>query len=205
MFRSSLFLAGTVLFAAGCVPVTEPVGPIDKAEPDKNLAGTWTVVDASGSAKSADPQEVVVDVPEVKGNPKGLMRALTKRGGDEVWFFVTTAGKHTYASLILAPNDVGGPLKFSKEGAFEEWQKAENKWYFVFRYARNGDKLTVDCGNHSAFTDLMKDEKIEANRGDKPLEFYKTPAGWLAKYLDKTGPAKLFDKTNYLDLKREKK
>jgi hypothetical protein len=205
MIRNSLFpVIGAALFAAGCVPVTEPVGDISKAEPDKALVGTWTVTDGADTAKALDVKAITVDVPEVKGNPKGFMRAVLKSNDTEMWFFTTTVGKHTYVSLILATNDPGDPPKFSKQGMFEEWKKLEHKRFFIFRYARDGDKLTIDCGNNGVFTALMKDANIKAGTGG-PVEIYKTPVGWLANYLDKTGPAKLFDKTNYLELKREKK
>jgi hypothetical protein len=205
MFRSSLVLAlGAALLSAGCVPVTEPVGAVDRAEPDKNLVGTWTVTDSGETAKSLDVKEITVDVPEVKGNPKGLLRAVLKPNDSETWFFITTVDKRAYVSLILAPNETAGPPKFGKEGAFEEWTKAQARRFYVLRYTRDGDNLTLDCGNNAAFTALMKDEKIKKN-DDTPIGFYETPTGWLAKYLDKTGPAKLFDKTNYLELKRKKK
>jgi hypothetical protein len=209
MSRRLLVLFAFAILSPGCVPVTEPVGDIAKAEPDKELVGTWSVTDAGETAKGFDVKAIIVDAPEVKGNPKGLMRAITKEKNfpdktSDTWFYTTTVGKHTYMSLVLGVKDQNAPPRFDEEGTFEKWQKAENKRYFVFRYARAGDQLTLDCGNFVTFIELVKDAKIKGD-GQQPLEFYNTPAGWLAKYLDKTGPDKLFDKTNYLALKREKK
>jgi hypothetical protein len=50
----------------------------------------------------------------------------------------------------------------------------------------------------------MKTEKFKSS-GDKYITFYSAPAGWLTKHLDKNGPEKIFDGTNRLVLKREKK
>ena len=99
----------------------------------------------------------------------------------------------------------GGDLPpFGKEDVYAKWKKEPNKRYFIFKYARDGDTLTLDCGDNDVFTKLMKNEKFKGD-GGKYVEFYDTPPGWLAKYLDKTRPEKLFDKSNFLELKRDKK
>jgi hypothetical protein len=54
------------------------------------------------------------------------------------------------------------------------------------------------------FQKLAQDADIKGD-GRMYMEYFFTPAGWLEKYLDKTGPDKLFDKTNYLELTRVKK
>ncbi len=95
------FLTAFVALSAGCVPVTEPVGDIDKAEPDKALVGEW-------NDNRTDQVFCVIDVPEVKGNPKGLMRM--KWVGHSTWFYPTTIAKHTYANVIQ-----GKELDFGKE------------------------------------------------------------------------------------------
>jgi hypothetical protein len=194
------------LFCVGCVPVTEPVGDIEKAEPDKNLVGKWDVTDSRGTAAALNIKSLTVEAPEVKGNPKGLLRvAMTQEGGENnLWFITHTVGKHTYVSLILAPSERDEIPNFSKEGEFEKWNKKETKRYFISHCLRDGDKLTLDCGNLDTFTTLMTDSKIPGD-GTKPLEYFRTPAGWLAKYLDKTGPKKIFDGTNELVLARKKK
>ena len=208
MFRRYLFpvLAASALVGVGCVPVTEPVGNIDKAEPDNALVGKWTVTRSRGLAEVFKVQSLTIDVPDVKGNPKGLMRAVMKANNDgEVWFHITTVGKHTYANTVLESKDSNADFQsFKDEGAFAKWKNEANKRYFVFRYVRDGDALTIDCGSTDAFGALMKDEKIDTG-GGKPIDFFATPAGWLAKYFEKNGPEKLFDGTNSLELKREKK
>ena len=205
MFRRYLFpvLAAVALVGVGCVPVTEPVGAVEKAEPDKELVGKWTVTKSVGLADAFRLKALTIDVPDVKGNPKGLMRAVMKSDDEKpIWFFITTVGKHTYASVIL--KDDPDRSDFTKEGGFADWKKATGKQYFIFRYARDGNELTIDCGNNDTFNALMSDSKIKG-LGAKPIEYYETPAGWLAKYLDKTGPEKIFDGSNALMLEREKK
>ena len=193
------------LCATGCVPVTEPVGDIDGAEPDKALVGKWTTTDSNGTAKVLDVTGFTVETPGVKGNPKGLMRANTTGNSSksELWFYTATVGKHTYAIVLLGAKD-GEGAKFSKEGEYAKWKKVPKQQYFVFRYARDGDKLTLDCGDYDKFKALMKDEKITGD-GGKYFEYFDTPAGWLDKYLAKTGPDKIYNGTNNLILKREKK
>ena len=193
------------LLSSGCVPVTEPVGDIEKAEPDKALVGQWSVTKGRGTADMLQIKSLTLSAPEVKGNPKGLMRGSMKTSGEEtpMWFFTSTVGKHTYVNVIIGATG-GNPPTFDKEGAFAKWEKDATKAYFVFRAARDGDKLTLDCGNYDTLTGLMKDANI-ADNGRNNLPFFKTPAGWLAKYLDKTGPDKIFDGTNVLELARDKK
>jgi hypothetical protein len=189
--RYMLFAAAAL--CGGCVPVTEPVGDIDKAEPDKALVGKWT----EGFGNQAT---VTIEVPDVKGNPKGLMW-VGETGGNEYWFFTTRVGKHTYANLILGEKfETPPPLR--TEGEFAKWKKDGKKRYFVVRYTLDGDRLTVDGGNHGAFQKLMAGEKVAPVKDE---DFYPTPAGWLAKYLDKNGPDALFDGSNKGEYRRAKK
>jgi hypothetical protein len=184
-----LALLAFAVLSPGCVPVTEPLSDISKAEPDKNLLGAW----------EGDTTTLMITVPETKGHPKGLMRAGTWKDGRETsseWFFTTTIGKHSYANTIV-PSDDGS---FDKDGAFAEWQKEPTKRYFIFRYTIKGDKLVVDGGSGTAVESLMKSEKFEQD--DK---FYKTPAGWLAKYLDKNNPDTIYDQSNAFKYARAKK
>ena len=207
MFRRSLVpIALAVLASVGCVPVTEPVGVIDKAEPDKGLVGTWTVTKAKGLVAMLGVETLTVDAPDVKGNPKGLMRATTAENinDGELAFFTATVGKHTYVTVLVGTGDNDRAPRLHKEGEYAKWQKTEKKRYFVFRYERTGDALTLDCGNHDAFRKLMDDAKIDSS-GPKYVPHFETPAGWLDKYLAKTGPDKVFDGTNVIELKREKK
>jgi hypothetical protein len=206
MFRRLVPVGAVVaLCAVGCVPVTAPLGDVDTAEPDTKLVGAWTLTDSDGVAKLLEVKTIVVDVPEVKGNAKGLMRGIKNDDkGLDLWFYPTKVGKDTYATLILGTKGGDDGLKFLKEGEFEAWKKDEVKRFFVCKYTRDGDKLTLDWGSDK-FGEVMKDAKIDGTGGGQGVEFFRTPAGWLAKYLDKTGPAKIFDGTNYLKLKREKK
>src|SRR5438105_1114186 len=88
------------LFCVGCVPVTEPVGDVTTAEADNGLVGTWA------NKNQKDKGVLRIDAPEVKGNPKGLMRMafLEDKKGEALWFFVATVGKEKYGN-ILADTD----------------------------------------------------------------------------------------------------
>lgn len=194
MSRRTLLFA-VVPILAGCVPVTEPVGDVSKAEPDKRILGIWQKDDGS---------TYEIDIPEVAGNPKGLMRTLGNGKPDDLsncfWFHLTTIGKHTYATIYLHPTEQAKFADFREAGAFEKWMKGDNHRYFIFKYTLDGDNLTVDGGNDTAFKKLMADEKI-AMTGD----YFKTPAGWLAKYLEKNGPETIFDGSNVEKRTRMKK
>jgi hypothetical protein len=192
MARRLFPLLAFAILSPGCVPVTEPLSDITKAEPDKNLLGTW----------EGDPT-VVIDAPQVKDNPKGLMRSSSrpKTGeGEPFWFFTTTIGKHSYASIIVEPTKDRAFPQFDKEGAFAEWQKDPNRRYFIFRYKIDGAKLLVDGGNEKAVRTLMEKEKIEAD-----ANFFATPSGWLAKYLEKNDPDTIYDESNSKKYTRAKK
>jgi hypothetical protein len=204
--RVFLAVLAFAVLSPGCVPVAEPVGDIDKAEPDKNLVGQWSVTKGRGTADKLQIKSLTASAPEVKGNPKGLMRGSMKTSGEEtpMWFFTSTVGKHTYVNVIIGATEGGQPPTFDEEGAFEKWKKEPTKAYFVIRATRDGDKLTLDCGNYDTFTGLMKEANI-ADNGRNSLPFFKTPAGWFTKSLDKTAPDKIFDGTNVLELTRDKK
>jgi hypothetical protein len=195
MSRRLLAVLALVAFAVlspGCVPVTEPVGDVTKAQPDKNLPGVWE-----------GDTTLTITLPEVKGNPKGLMRVVSRQGErgepSTLWFFTTTIGKHTYANIVLADGFEG--VLFEKEGAFADWQKRETKSYFIFRYKLDGDKLVVDGGNREVVEKLMKTEKFEQVNQN----FFKTPAGWLTGYLEKNDPCTIYDASNSKTYTRAKK
>lgn len=180
------------LFCVGCVPVTDPVGDIDKAEPDKELLGTW---DASGS------EQWVIDVPDVKGNPKGLMRIRVVDGDktkETMWFFTAVVGKRIYANLLIGGDGGKAFADLSAEGTYAKWAKGGGK-YFVGLLTFKGDELTLDSGDKKAVEKLMENEKIAK------AEFYKTGPGWLAKYLEKNGPAAIFDGSDTSKYTRAKK
>lgn len=202
MTRSLLVpLFALALLSPGCVPVTEPLCDIDKAEPDKSLVGKWTVTNGKGFAGEVRTKTLTVDAPAVKGNPKGLMRGVAVMENGETktwWFFLGAVGKHTYGTFIAEE------VALDKEDGFAAWQKKARREYFVFQYVRDGDKLTLNWGNYDAFEKVMEGAGIGHN-GGKHFRIYDTPAGWLAKYLDKSGPGKLFDGSNTISLTRDKK
>ncbi len=180
------------LFSVGCVEVTDPVGDIDKAEPNKELLGAW---DCSNGHRW------VIDRHDVKGNPKGLMRIrIFDQGGTiekpdhTMWFFSTVVGKRTYTNLLM--ND-GGFADLSTEGAYAKWTKLGGQYWVGFITIK-GDELTLDGGDTKAFNALMEKEKI-GTVGN----YYKTGPGWMAKYLEK--PDAIFDGTNKMEFSRVKK
>src|SRR5262249_41921000 len=116
------------------------------------------------------------------------------------WFFPTPIGKHTYVTIYLQESDGVKFADFRQEGAFEQWNKGNNRLYFIFRYALDGDTLTVDGGGTEAVKRLMKVEKIQKiERGPS-----RVPPGWLAKYLENNDPQGLYDLTNVQVYRRSK-
>ncbi len=194
MSQRSLLLFAFAVLAPGCVPVAEPVGDIGTAVPNKELLGTW---------QSTDTEQWVVDRPDVKGNPKGLMRVRVVTNGDTdkevMWCFTTTVGKRTYANLLVF-NGVSPFPDCSKEGAYEKWATSKSRGYWVGLLTFKGDELILEGGDKNAFAALMAKEKIGEAGG-----YSKTPAGWLAKYLEKNGPDAIFDGGNKTEFKRAKK
>jgi hypothetical protein len=181
------------ILSAGCVPVAEPVGDIDKAEPNQALIGSWR-------DQEQMPRLWVVDHPEVKGNPKGLMRVRVLEKGEKLedlkprealWFFTASAGKHTYANLLVLsnrPKKAEWEPDFAREGEYERWTRHPQHGYWVGHLSIKGPVVTMDYGNLEAFKALMKKENFM-----EIGEFYKTTPGWLTTYLEKNGPAQIFD------------
>lgn len=191
-----------VLVFTGCVPVTEPLTDLAKSEPDKALLGKWQ------PKRDKEMTTVVVDIPNVKGNPKGLMRATFSGGKEppeEQWFFVANVGKHDYIQLLVdRSRDMSVTPSFAKEGSLEAWLKSESRGFWIGKYTIDKDSITIDGGREGAFEELMKREKF-TQFGREYSKFYATPAGWLAKHLEKSGPGTIFvGKSHVLEYKRIK-
>ncbi len=187
----------TFLLLSGCVPVSEPVGDISKSTPDTDILGSWS---EAGDGKK--PVVKIEAAPEVRGNPKGLMRMYVPEAKNlfgtkndvPIWFFVATVGKTKYGNVCVEPGRSEEFAAFETEGAYEKWAKGANRAYLVFRYDVTRDGLVLNGGDERAFTDLMHNEKID-DEGEPRGAFgrrFKTPAGWLAKYLEKNGSGQLF-------------
>jgi hypothetical protein len=186
----------TLLLASGCVPVTEPLSDVTKAEPDKRFLGKWN-------------NSLVVDIPDVKDNPKGLMRAVwtrqNKKDSEELWFFVTKIGKDEYINLLVDERAWPDQGSFAKEGEFARWQKSRQCGYLIGKYKFMKDTLVIDAGSEDAFTDLMTRESFtgwKSNWRYRGLKYSSMPAGWMTKYLEKTGPAAIFDGKDLIEYKR---
>jgi hypothetical protein len=186
MARWTLCLAAVAALLPGCLFVTQPLSDPNKAEPEKRLLGKWE--GSRGRLRE-------IDCPAWKGNPKGLMRCREYGEYGEYeyafWFFTTTIGKHTYLTIFHDSQDK--PADFGQDGAFEKWNKLDGRLYQVNLYVLEGDRLTLHAGGQRA-EELMKAELIPAVQGPgQPAPYFKTPPGWLAKYLEQHGPEKLFD------------
>ena len=142
MSRAYPVLFAFVISSAGCVPVTNPVGDIDKAEPDKALVGTWVSTQNSSDI-------VRFEVREVKGIPKGMMPMTvlgTSPERDPYWCFVSTVGKEKFGNLCM---DFGGRKKdvlpdFGMAGAYGAGPGAgrASMWSFATPPARTRSRST---------------------------------------------------------------
>jgi hypothetical protein len=179
-------VAFAVVLAPGCIPVTNPVGDIEKAEPDKSLVGVWV------STKNTS-DKLRIETQEVKGVPKGLM-TMTALGTDPerdpIWFFPSPVGKERFGNLCMdVDGDKGSVLpNFGKDRAYARWAKSKGRLYIVFRYSAAKDEITLNFGDEKAYDAVAKEAKLkEVKEG-----LYETPEGWLAGYLEKNGSDKLF-------------
>lgn len=185
------------LISTGCVPVTNPVGDIDKAEPDQELVGTWV--------STKNPSDVVrFEVRPVKGVPKGMM-PLTVLGTDPerdpYWCFVSVVGKEKFGNLCM---DHGGGKKevmpdFGMAGAYERWAGSRSRFYAVFRYTTNKDEITLNFGDEKAFQAAGRAAKLKEPE-DAPFE---TPVGWLSNHIEKNGSDKIFPAEKVTRFKRK--
>ena len=161
-----------VVLSVGCVPVTNPVGDIDKAEPDKELLGTW-------QDEEEKQWRMLVDRPEVKGNPKGLMRLRCLQKGkkledltarDEFWFFTATVGNHTYVNSLVGGRDP----ELGTEGMYAQWAKSDKRGYYVCLLTLSDGRLSINPGDSSAFAAIMKKEKFTrlSNKIGELLQHY---------------------------------
>jgi hypothetical protein len=187
-----------VFLLTGCVPVSTPLSDPTKAEPDKRLLGKWLRTDPGNNGTDE------VDMPVVKGNPKGLMRVVNNNMPDDrassFWFFTTTVGKHNYMTVYVA-NEPG--LKFTdfrKEGEFAKYIENKEQRYFIFQYTFDDDQLVVDGGTVNRVKEVMEAAKIDTDGNG----VYKTPDGWLAKYLTTRDPTMIFNRTNMQTYRRAK-
>jgi hypothetical protein len=177
-----------VVLSAGCVPINEPLGDIDKAEPDKGLVGTWA---GDGDGK------FVVGHPAVKGNPKGLMRGTFIEKGKEneevkdenrFWFYTTAVGKYRYANVLIVQGDKYPTFaQMNKEGEFAAWTKNDKRGYGIVRYTAKGDDVSVFDAKDTVLEALMKAEKFPEVGG-----IFQAKPGWIAKHLEKKEADDLF-------------
>jgi hypothetical protein len=199
MSRTIPVLVAFAFLSPGCVPVTNPVGDIDKAEPDEALVGTWV--------STKNPSDIVrFEVREVKGVPKGMMpmTALgTSPERDPYWLFVSAVGKEKFGNLCM---DTGGGKNdvwpdFREDGAYRRWARSNGRLYVVFRYATDKDEITLNFGDEKAFEAVAREAKLPMKKETVPFE---TPIGWLAKYIEKNGFDTIFPAEKEIKFKRKK-
>ena len=189
-----VLVAGMVVLVAGCIPVTEPVGDIDKAEPDQRLVGTWKQVDGEDAT-------FIVDVPAIKGNPRGLMRATRLEKGQKredasadssFWFFTATIGKRSFANFLLVQGDRHyEPAQLGNAGDYASWAKNDKRGFGIAPYSIDGKKVIVwyadNHGENRKLDKLLKENGITAEGG-----IYRPKPGWLKKELEKGGLEGIF-------------
>src|SRR5262249_22678882 len=103
--RLSLLALATLL--PGCTPVTEPLSDVSKAKPVEGLIGKWRA-----EKKDRDYYWLEIDRPEVKGNPPGLMRMVTRGNVTKPgtgWCYSTQLGKYTYLNSLTEYEPDGNP------------------------------------------------------------------------------------------------
>jgi hypothetical protein len=198
MFRRLIPLVA--ILSAGCVPVTEPLTPVEKAEPDKALVGTWKRTDVNAQT------HLRVEADPGKGNPKGMMKFVHIAGDNEdpLWVHLSTIGKERYGSAYMDASFKDFAFaNFGEEGAYAAWKKGDGKWYIVFAYSIEKDTLRIDLGDNDTTETLMRKEKFPTDRDAKIA--YRAPAGWLAKKLEKDGKKFLFKDGTTWTFERVKK
>jgi hypothetical protein len=188
MFRRLIPLVA--ILSAGCVPVTEPLTPVEKAEPDKALVGTWKLTYAKLTGR--DPQLLRIEADPGKGNPKGMMKFVIVKGAREepIWVHLSKIGTERYGSAYMASFKDIAFADFGKDGAYEAWKKGEGKWYLVFAYSVENDELQIDLGHCRSTDNLMQGEKFPVDPAARIA--YRAPAGWLVQGLEKNGKDFLF-------------
>jgi hypothetical protein len=196
MSRRALVVFALAVLSPGCVPVTEPVGDIEKAEPDKNLVGIWV------STKNTS-DVLRIETQEVRGVPKGLM-TMTALGTDPerdpMWFFVSAVGKERFGNLCMNPGGKKDEIlpNFGKDGVYARWSKSKGRLYVVFRYSTAKDEITLNFGDEKAYDSVAKEAKLkEVKEG-----LYETPVGWLAGHLEKHGSDTIFPAAKDVKFKR---
>jgi hypothetical protein len=187
MARLFLALSASALLVTGCVPVTEGAGDINKAKPNKNLIGSWL-------DQEREPRTWVVDRPDVKGNPEGVMRVRiveknekleSQKSKDALWFFTATIGKETYVNALVSDTDPD----LSQEGGFKKWSEDPKRGYYAGHIKIEKDRVTIDPGDEMVLDGLMREAKF-SKVGKSSV--YQTTPGWLTAYLEKNGPKRLF-------------
>ncbi len=201
MSRPLFLLFAFAVLTPGCFPVNEPLGDIDKAEPANDLIGEWIEQDKITKKEVA---VWTVDRPEIKGHPKGLMRAKSVDAGIEIWFFVIEINKQRYLHILLVEVEGVYPdfAKMGKEGEYEMWAKNDKHGYGIMRLKVESDNATIIKATKSeaeVMIEVMKAANI-INRGG----IYQTTAGWFKKYLEKNDPEKFFSKSEFFLMRKQK-
>ena len=188
-----------VMASVGCIPFSQPLSDPAKAEPDKELIGTWNLEKA---AEGFEPGDYTVEMANGKMAPKGLM--VFKKGNSTYVFYVSEVGEFTYTTLLFV-DTLSKP--FLVDEAYKTWSKQVKKEYDISRYVIKNDELIIRFSSYTADIDYRKTLRmynITILNGFGTAGPWITPAGALADYLKKEGPDVLFPKESVV-LKRIKK
>ena len=188
-------------FLTGCIPVTEPLSDVSRAESDAQLFGAW----AWKHEVIGKVRRIVIDAPLIEGNPKGLIRVrnLDDLHAEPTWMFPTLIGKAAYLSIIDSTSNGEKQFDFLRPGDFAKWQVQMKSDYTIIHYRVESGMLTLNSGDKAAFAKLMKKEKFDQPGPERRLPegvppsadpYYNPPSGWLANYLGKNGSEGLFPK-----------
>lgn len=182
-------VALAVLFAVGCVPVSEPLVDPAAARPDPDLFGVWqgerdgaTWILTIGSAHVPDHPKGVMEAVQVEYNRAGKH----VDGGGKMFFVAGPVGEGRFASVLLAE---GTPL--GQPGGMQKWLDSGSHRSWLLRYEVKGDTLTLWGSDAEHTSSVARDRGWKQENG-----FLQVDRPGLVEYLAKDGGKALFSASN---------
>jgi hypothetical protein len=188
--RAGFLLVASVCAAlASCIPAKEPLSDALKAEPDKDLVGTWVREDDEGTRIMLIGRHELVETD--KPVPRGLMsceRLILRKDGRlsrefSGVFFVSRIKGENYADVF----DHNVVQEAQKQGS---WSYPAETAFYPVRYTLDKNTLTIALPdadkvkaaiNKGAIKGTIKGDDVEMDGGTA-----------LADYLTKEGGKSLF-------------